>query len=994
MKGPPVAVKKQQPGQADRKLPFHVVGMGGSAGSLEAFEQFFRKMPPDSGAAFVLVPHLDPTHKGIMPEIIQRYTKMKVSQATDGMRVKPDFVYVIPPNRDLTIFRRTLQLLEPSAPRGLRMPIDFFFRNLADDLHENAVCVVLSGMGTDGTLGLKAVKERLGMALVQDPASAQYASMPQSAIDTGLADFVAPPEGLPEKLAGYLKHLSRVSRVNPPADGSATSAFTKVLALLRTRTGHDFSLYKKSTVHRRIERRMGLQQVAGIPQYVRILQESPREIDLLFRELLIGVTSFFRDPQVFESLKAKLSAQMPPLGERGGVYRVWIVGCSTGEEAYSVAMLLREVLEREGLLDSLRVQIYATDIDPEAIDRARQGLYPANISADVSPERLRRFFMQEEAGFRVRKEIREMVVFAPQNLLMDPPFTKLDLLACRNLLIYLSPELQGKLIPLFHFALAAGGLLCLGTSESVSGFTTLFLALDAKGKIFLRRETPPMLRGMIQFPSSARQESPASLARAAETAVTARTPEAAFEQLAQKVILEQVAPPVILINEKGDILYLTRRSGRYLEPPVGRANLNVFAMAREGLRTELGIAVRKAAVERKRVTMRGLRIGTKGDAGPLDLTVTPIGEPESMRGLLMIVLQDSPESEKPAKAGGRKSGSVVRLQQVNEELEKQLQSTRDHLQTVIEEMEVSQEELKSTNEELQSTNEELQSANEELSTSKEEMQSLNEELITLNAELQARNSELSVTGSDLLNLLNSTQIATLFLDSDLKVKRFTPPATRIAKLIPADVGRPITDIVSNLRHEDLANDVKQVIRTLVFCERQVQTRDGSWYIMRIHPYRTAENLIDGVVVTFAGITALKDLEQTLRDQGLEGFFRQVLDPWPGCVYVYDLADRRSLYVNRGATAILGLPQEVLAAADGGFWLRLLHPEDAARLGDWDAAFGAVREEEILEREYRLRDAGGGWRWFLERVTALKRTPEGKPKQMFGIMEDISKWKVG
>lgn len=978
-------------GQADKKRAFYIVGMGGSAGSLEAFEQFFRNMPPDSGAAFILVPHLDPTHKGIMPELIQRYTGMKVFQATDGMKVKPNCAYVIPPNRDMSIFGKTLQLLEPSAPRGLRMPIDFFFRNLADDQRENAICVILSGMGTDGTLGLKAVKERLGMAMVQDPASARYTGMPQSAIDTGLADFVAPPDRLPEKLTGYMRHLSRVSKAKPPIDRSATTALTKVLSLLRARTGQDFSLYKKNTVNRRIERRMSLHQVASISQYVRFLQESPREIDLLFKELLIGVTSFFRDPEVFESLKVRLSAQMPPIGERGRVYRVWIVGCSTGEEAYSVAMVLREVLEEANLRDALRVQIYATDLDREAIDRARQGLYPANISADVPPERLRRFFLKEEAGYRVLKEIREMVVFAPQNVLMDPPFTKLDLLTCRNLLIYLTPELQKKLLPLFHFALSAGGILCLGSSESISGFTTLFLALDARGKIFLRRETPPMLRGMIDFPPSARLASPA---RGADAAISRETPEVIFEQAAQSFILEKVAPPVILINEKGDIMYLTRRSGRYLEPPVGKANLNIFSMARKGLRTELGIAVRKAAAEGARVTIRDLRIEAKDDIGMVNLTVAPIGEPESLSGLLMVVFEDAPAPERPAKAGGRKSGSTARLREMNEELVRQLQSTKEHLQTLIEEMEVSQEELKSTNEELQSTNEELQSTNEELSTSKEELQSLNEELITLNAELQARNNELSVTSNDMLNLLNSTQIATLFLDDTLKVRRFTPPATRIAKLIPGDVGRPITDIVSNLLYEDLASDVTQVIQTLVFRERQVQTRDGSWYIMRIHPYRTTENVIDGVVITFAGITALKDLEEILRGQGGEGFFRLALDPWPGCVYIYDLAGGRNVYVNRGAAAILGIPQEALAAADLGFWMRLLHPDDAARLAGWDTAFASVREGEILEREYRLRDAGGAWRWFLDRVSVLSRTPEGKPMQVFGIMEDITRWRGG
>jgi len=859
------------------KKPRYVVGMGGSAGSLEAFEQFFRNMPADTGMAFVLVTHLDPTHKGLMPELLGRITSMKVVQAKDGTRVQPNCVYVIPPNKDMSIMHGALQLLEPSMPRGFRTPIDFFFRHLADDQKEKSIAIILSGMGSDGSLGLKAIKERMGMVMVQEPSSAKYNGMPYSAINTELADFIAPVQDLPEKLLSYVNHFFNLTSGQPPAEKKVNGAMNKIFALLRAQTGNDFSLYKKNTVNRRIERRMSVHQISNINQYLRYLQENSNEIDLLFKEFLIGVTSFFREQDSFVALKDKAVSKLLESKNTGDTLRIWVVGCSTGEEAYSIAILLREYLDDHGLAGKFKIQIYATDIDKEAIDFARQGNYPLSIAQDVSPERLQRFFIKEDnGGYRIRSEIREMIVFAQQNVLTDPPFTRLDMLSCRNLLIYLNSETQKVLMPIFHYSLDPGGILFLGSSESIGGFNDLFLPLDNKRKIFERREAPIARKTFVEFPTSPLPYG----ARLQDVVSAQKFSGASVTEIAQTLILQTIAPPVVLINEKGDILYFTRRTGTYLEPPVGKANMNIYAMAREGLKAELGIAIRKAITEKTKITLQGLKVKSNGLEQIVNLTVSPFNEPEAMRGLMMVQFEDvAAQSENVMPAKGR-SVSSSRMKALNDELGKELQYTKEHLQTVLEEMETSQEELKSANEELQSTNEELQSTNEEMITSKEEMQSLNEELTTLNAELQSKNEQLSEVNNDMKNLLNSMQVPTIFLDNDLKIRRFTSQATKIVSLIQGDIGRPLTDIVSNLRQEDLARDVNEVLQTLVFKESQLQTKDGDWYMMRIIPYRTVDNVIDGVVMTFSNITDFRRMAESMaeRTEYAEGIIRTVREP--------------------------------------------------------------------------------------------------------------------
>ncbi len=850
--------------QEDR-LPknFPIVGIGASAGGLEALEMFLKNVPAMSGMAFVVVQHLDPTHKGIMVELLQRSTPMPVVQVKDRMQVEPDCVYVIPPNRDLSLLHGMLHLLEPTAPRGLRLPIDFFFRTLADDLQDKSIGVILSGMGSDGTLGLRAMKEKAGVAFVQSPSSAKFDGMPRSAIDAGLADVVAPVEELPARIVAYLRHAPLISRPDLPLEGKAQSALEKIFILLRTQTGHDFSLYKKSTVYRRIERRMGLHQIDRIASYVRFMQENPQETELLFKELLIGVTSFFRDSTPWEQLKEKIIPALLETRQTGGTIRAWTPGCSTGEEAYSLAIVFREALEQVKRAGNFSLQVFATDLDKDAIGKARTGTYLANITADVSPERLRRFFVEEERGYRVEKEIRESVVFSPQNVIMDPPFTKLDILICRNLLIYLDPALQKKLLPLFHYSLNPGGILFLGSAETIGAVTDLFAPLDGKTRIYRRLESE-LRSEPIEFPATF---FPAKLD--ARPMAAAKQPAPNLQVLADQLLLTQYAPAAALTNDKGDILYISGRTGKYLEPAAGKANWNIFVMAREGLRYELSGAFQKAIRQKGAITLRNLKVRSNGGMQAVNVTIRPIAEPEAMRGMLLTVFTDvdTPSEVKTPSKREKTSAPGTRVA----ELEHEIGQAREELQSTREEMQTSQEELKSMNEELQSTNEELQSANEELTTSKEEMQSMNEELQTVNNELQAKVSELSQTNNDMKNLLDSTDIATLFVDDALNVRRFTKQTSKIIKLIPGDAGRPFTDIASDLLYPEFAADAREVIRTLVFVEKPVATRDGRWFRVRIMPYRTLENRIDGVVITFTDITVSKTLEAELRktQAGLE-----------------------------------------------------------------------------------------------------------------------------
>lgn len=910
---------------------FPIVGIGASAGGLEALELFLKNVPSDNGMAFVVIQHLDPTHKGIMAELLQRSTPMPVVQVKDRMKVEIEHVYIIPPNKDMSILHGVLHLFAPAAPRGLRLPIDYFLRSLADDQQERSVGVILSGMGSDGTLGLRAIKEKAGVTFVQNPSNAKFDGMPRSVMDAGLADVAADVEELPNRILAYLRHAPLLARSDVSLESKNQSALEKIFIILRAQTGHDFSLYKRSTLYRRIERRMGLHQIDRIVNYVRFLQENPQESELLFKELLIGVTSFFRDPAAWEQMKGEVIPELLATCPPGTQLRAWTPGCSTGEEAYSLAIIFREALEQVKMMGNLTLQIFATDLDRDAIDKARQGAFPANIAADVSPERLRRFFVQEENGFRVGKEIREMVIFAPQNLVMDPPFTKLDILICRNLLIYLAPELQKKLLPLFHYSLNPGGALFLGSAETIGTFTSLFTPLDGKLRLY-RRANILLQDEVVDFPATFFAPSPTERIAAAIQPKTAGTVPN-LQTMADQLLLQSFTPPAVLVNERGDILYINGRTGKYLEPPAGKVNWNIFAMAREGLRYELSSAFQKAQREKIPITTKNVTIGTNGGTQVVDLTIKPLIKPEAMQNLYFIIFQDVAPLLPVILPGKKRAGAASDIRTA--QYEQEIQRTHEELQTMREEMQTSQEELKSTNEELQSTNEELQSTNEELTTSKEEMQSLNEELQTVNHELQARVDELSRSNNDMKNLLNSTDIATLFLDENLNVRRFTSQISQIIKLIPSDVGRSIMDITSELFYSNLVADVNEVLRSLVFKEMAVASHDGHWYIMRILPYRTLDNRIDGVVITFTDITSSKKLEGVLRENELE--MKSLVKYMTNAFGVFDaifengrFIDGRFVYINDTYEHIMGLKDkdmhakllsEVLPGAEGD-WLNI------------------------------------------------------------------------
>ena len=710
-------------------------------------------------------------------------------------------------------------------------------------------------MGSDGSLGLKAIKEQNGMVMVQDPASAKFDGMPRSAIESVIADVVAPADELPVKLISFLK-LNPSVKPGPDFDDKTKSNLEKIIILIREQSGHDFSLYKKNTLFRRIERRKGVHQIDKLVNYVRFLQVNPKEVEILFKELLIGVTSFFRDAAVWDKLRdAVLPAIISQLPD-GYIWRAWVPACSTGEEAYSLAIILREVMDSIRKSKSITFQIFATDLDTDAIEKARKGYFSKNIAADISPERLSRYFTLEPDGYRISTAIREMVVFAPQNVIKDPPFTKLDILLCRNMLIYMEPDLQKKIMALFSYSLNPGGLLVLGTAEALGAQAEGFTDVDAKLKIF-KRSASGQGPELIDFPSSFYH--PRSVT--AKQGLPAKIVEN-IQSITDQILLQYYTPASVLINDGGDIVYITGRTGKYLEPAAGKANLNIFAMARDGLRQVLPGMIRKAQQSQGDNTPTNIKIVNGDEPVCVDVVVQRIDNPDTVRGLMIIVFKECSVAVERESLLLKKGKSKLPARQA--ELEKELQRSYEDLQSTREEMQTSQEELKSTNEELQSTNEELQSTNEELTTSKEEMQSLNEELQTVNAELQSKVNDYVRANDDMKNLLNSIEIATLFLDKELNIRRFTEQVTKIFKLRDVDAGRPFTDLVSELDYPEIAKHAMKVIKTLISCETAAMTPDGRWFNVRIMPYRTLDDHIDGLVMTFTDITEYKKLESELK----------------------------------------------------------------------------------------------------------------------------------
>lgn len=846
-----------QPANGPRS-DFPVVGLGASAGGLEAIETFFRYLPPGTGIAFVLVAHLHPDRASLLQDILRRDTSMEVVEATDQMPLQPDRVHIIPPNRQIAVFHGLLQVIHPETPRGHRMPIDIFLRSLAEDQAENAVGIILSGTGSDGTLGLRAIHGAGGLCLVQDPATAQFPSMPNSAIQAGCATHVLPVEAMPAQLEHDLRH-----RLVPEHKGQLrsvpTGTINRILMHVRKVTGHDFSHYKENTVARRIQRRMAAQGIDDTESYARLLQEQPGEARRLFKELLISVTSFFREPEAFTALKRDILPELLAAIPKGEAFRAWVVGCSTGEEAYSIAMVLHEHMADNS--ERRDVQIYATDIDEDAIQFARAGRYPLNIVEDISAERLERYFTKEDTGYRVIKDIREMVVFAVQDVIKDPHFNRLELISCRNVLIYLRRETQDRLLSIFHYGLKPGGVLFLSFSESIGEHSDLFTPLERKWKFYRAIHSGP---GSRAVPGHARHWQLGKGISRYEGAIA--TNPASIAEVAKRSLLRLFTPPSVVTDLRGNILYVHGNTSPYLGPAPGAASLDVIRMAREALQPELRTALQSAANQGKAVLRRGLPLQLGDETHHVDLGVWPIADPHGGENLLLVSFQrvETPGAGKQPRQRRPKAEELRRV----EALERELAYTRDNLQASI-------EEEQAANEELQSLNEELQSTNEELETSREELQSTNEELVSVNAELHAKLEQMAELRNDLKNLLDTLDLGVILLDERLVVRRFTLQARRIFHLMDADVGRPLEDIRSDAEGADMLADARAVLRSLQPIERELRTRDGCWYLARVMPYRTLDQIIAGVVLTFTDISDRIAAERARR--AMQEFAENIID---------------------------------------------------------------------------------------------------------------------
>lgn len=901
---------------------FPIIGIGASAGGLAAFEAFFSGMPIDvpSAMAFVLVQHLDPDHKSILTSLIQRYTKMEVFEVEDSMIIKQNCAYIIPPGHNMVLSKGKLQLSDPTSPRGQRLPIDFFFESLAKDQKERAICIILSGNGKDGTKGLQAIKAEGGMVIAQNPESADFESMPRSAINTGLVDFELNPSKMYVKITEYISNENKnYMQNNNDLTLEDENLMQSIYSILLSQTAHDFSQYKLGTIFRRIERRMLLNQIQNLANYVEYLQKKPSEVNALFQDLLISVTNFFRDEEVFQFLKNQIIPNLFENKKAGSIIRVWVPGCATGEEAYSITILLQQYIETLKL--NFKIQVFATDLDNRAIMFARRGEYPYSIKSNISSEILEQFFTIETNGnYCIQKRIRDLVVFSEQDLIKDPPFSKIDLISCRNLLIYLGSDLQKRLIPLFHYALNPAGILMLGTSETIGEFTNLFTVLDRKWKFYQRLEYLLSYQHarVNHFSSLVNPSLINPITQTINKPVTER--KIPLREITEKALLAKVTPPSVVVNLQGDILYIHGRTGMFLEPSLGEAGVNnIFKMAREGLKTEISILLKEIVNTRETIRRPNLRVKTNGHYTNVNLTINTIKSNlyNEIENLYLISFEeifevesessipvDLVEKETPESGGDQKYKKELSL------LRKELHAKEDFIQSTIEELEMTNEELKSSNEEMQSVNEELQSSNEELETAKEELQSINEELSTVNTELNSKLSELSRVNNDMNNLLTGTGIATIFLDQKLHILRFTPTATRIVNLIEGDIGRPLEHILSNLVHYDsLLTDVRFVMDTLIPKEVEVQIKDNNWYTLRIIPYRTQNNVIEGVVINFIDITERKKLENSLKIEKQKLEFHSTLLGLVGDAVIASDLNGIIVYWNKAAEEIYGWKSE-------------------------------------------------------------------------------------
>jgi len=963
----------------DAPAGFPVVGIGASAGGLKALSSFFKSVEADSGMAYVVIVHLAEDHESLLPELLQSVAKLQVSQVTNSVKLEPDHVYVIPPTKNLMLVDGEIHLTERPKERGRRVPIDLFFRTLADAYQRDAVAVILSGAGTDGTLGLQRVKEQGGITLAQDPEEAEFDSMPRNAILTGMVDVVLPAGQIPGKIQA-MRHLAEVLNVHGAGDSEAeerddseAQGLAEVLAIVRQRTGHDFQTYKRPTLLRRLARRMQVNEIREMADYVKLLRAQPAEVARLKQEMLITVTSFFRDREAFDYVEKHVVPKLFEGKTGNDSVRIWCCACGTGEEAYSLGMLLVEYAA--GLDDPPRLQIFASDINEEAIRFARACSYPVSIATDIPAERLQRFFVRKGDVFVANKELRDMVLFTPHNVLRDPPFSLLDLISCRNLLIYLNRETQMRVMELFSFAMRPGGYLFLGSSESMEHGEGLFAPVDKKLRIYKcisnarRRHIP----GVGEF---GRWEAKLPGAPGARP-----VPALSFASLHHQVA-ERYAPPSVLVNEDYRVLHMSERVGKFLHFAGGEPTRNLLEIVHPALRLDVRAALMAARQDNRETEVRNIHFEEVDSTRVLNLTVRPVEVPDTSALCFLIVFDVERALVEEPKSVIESIGGDAALEALVRRLEGELRQTRERLSLTVEHGEISTEELKASNEELQAINEELRSATEELETSKEELQSVNEELTTVNNELKEKVNELSDVNTDLQNLMHSTDIGTIFLDRNLAIKRYTRRVEKLFNIISTDVGRPFEHLTHKFDYQGLQADAAEVLRTLEVVERELRVRlQGTWYLARLSPYRTQDDQVAGVVISFVEITELKRATDSLRERDF--LLRLAQDAAKAGVWTLDLQDGTAWWSDECFLLHEQKPGSVALTAEN--WINGMHPQDADQVRKNLAA--AVENHAKYVYELKL-ESPAGERWILE-VGRAVYDPAGQAERIAGISLDIT-----
>jgi two-component system CheB/CheR fusion protein len=944
------------------RLPFPVVGIGASAGGLEAFIEFFDAMPSESGMAFVLIQHLPPDRESMVADILSKHTRMPVAQVQDGMAVEADHVYVIQPGHTLTIKNGALHLGASLKEPGNNRPVDDFFRSLAEEQRERSICIIMAGMGSNGTAGAEVIKAVGGVAIAQDPESTKYPSMPRHLIDSGNADFILRPKEMPSTLLGYAAHpyvSGDVSQITPAE--RETRELTEILNVLRARTRRDFSGYKKGTLIRRIQRRMGLNRITNLKEYTNYLRQNAAEVSSLSDDLMIHVTGFFRDPHAWETLRQRVIEPLVKQREEDLPIRCWVTACSSGEEAYTLCMLLSEAAEAAG--KSFDIKVFATDTADRTLNRARAGVYPMGIEGEITPARLERFFERDDATYRVRKELRELVVFAPQNVVQDPPFSRLDICTCRNLLIYLEPELQRRVLSLLHFGLREGGALFLGNSETISGVDDLFEVVDKRSRIY--RRVGPVRPDTLElaFPLETSQRLGAPLMGPAKLTIG---------QLTTRCLLEQHTPAAVAVDRNQRVVYLHGDTAPFLSLPRGEPTRDLLPLVRENLRAAVRTALHKASLEDALATARGPVVEMNGGRYRVEITVMPLDN-KFAQGHFLVTFRTTEELQRLV---------IPEAQAVSEDatqLHQELRRTQDELRNTIEELQAANEELKASNEEAMSVNEELQSTNEELLTSKEELQSLNEELTTVNIQLQTKMEEHEQTSNDLYSLLSSTDIGVVFLDTNMRIRRYTPAIASLIDLIPSDVGRPMSDLAPKFSDPDLLRDCHMVLDKLVPIEKEVTAVDSQVYVRRVLPYRTLDNRILGVVITFVQISERKRAQQALLES--EQRFRLVAENAPDFAMLLTDPGGRIVTWNVGAERLLGWAEAEAVGKSAG----IIFPPESAQTQFQQEMQRAAEFGRAADEGWHVRKSGA--RFWASGVLTAARDVHGKLTGFVKVLRD-------